>query len=258
MILPKQSSLLHLAISSIILIPNLADNAHLATAAMRREIGVVAEYEPPKGIGAPPTVPGGSRSGKKCDQDANVSQPGLTPIIPDASLANGLGLTVSENPQFFVYVPQTLAGSVEFVLKDEEEKDLYRANLPINGKAGIVGLSLPTNTVKLEVGKNYHWYFSIICNPRNRRKDLTVDGWSRRVEMPANLVDKLKSSSERDRANLYAQNGIWHEAVSTLAEERRKAPNDSELAAEWKKLLESAKVKEIGDVPFTVTQLEGE
>lgn len=256
MIQPKQVSLVQLAIFSGILISDLAYNLLLATAAMNREIGVVAEYEPPKGIGAPPTVPGGSRSGK-CDRDANVSQANLTPIIPDPSLANGLGLTVSENPQFFVYVPQTSAANAEFVLKDEEEKDISRANFSINGKAGIVGLSLPGNSVKLEVGKNYHWYFSIICNPRNRRKDITVDAWSRRVEMPANLADKLKSSSERDQADLYAQNGIWHEAVSILAEERRKAPNDSELAVEWKKLLESAKVKEIGDFPFTFTQLEG-
>lgn len=235
----KQASVVLLGIFSIGLSPDLACNALALTAAVQGEMSVIAEYKPPQGIGAPPTSGGGTR-GNKCEQDKEILPPALTAIRPDSSLANGLGWTGLESPQFFVYVLPTAARSAEFVLKDEQENDIYRTKFAINGRPGIFSVSLPKNSVKLEVGKNYHWYFAIICNPNNRRKDVSVDGWSRRVEIPASLAGQLNNVGERDRSKLYAQNSIWHEAVATLAEERRKAPNDPVLAAEWKNLLESA------------------
>lgn len=250
----KSASLVNLALFCIALGSNLYAPL-LATEAIHGQMGVVAQYRPPRGLGAPPTKGGGTRGGR-CEQDSNIQPPFLTAIKPDEALEYGWGQTVSERPQFFVYLPPTAAESAEFVLKDERENDIARTNLAINGKTGIVGWSLPSNSPKLEVGKQYHWYFSVICNPNNRRKDVSVDGWTKRVEMSATLAAKLQNAAERDRSTLYAENEIWYEAVASLVAEYQKHPNDAELATAWQKLLESGKVNGISKVPFNFTQLE--
>ncbi|MCL1465104.1 DUF928 domain-containing protein [Argonema galeatum] len=215
----------------------------------------VAEYVPPKGLGVPPTGGGGTRGGS-CSQDKENTGLPLTALMPALeSSGDNWGLTVEANPQIFVYVPNTSARTVELALKDEDEKDVYRTNLPISGEAEIVSLTLPKNSVNLEVGKSYHWYFSIICNSKNRRRDVSVDGWTKRVEMDSTLA-QIEKATPRDRANLYAKNGIWHEALASLSQLQRENPNDSALAEDWKKLLESAGLKEFDRFPVTLINVE--
>ncbi|MBW4682952.1 MAG: DUF928 domain-containing protein [Microcoleus vaginatus WJT46-NPBG5] len=221
----------------------------------------VADYKPPKGLGAPETVGGGTRGGK-CEQDEKSSGPLLSALMPDLIPDTAeYGVTVSESPQFFVYIPETSARMAEFVLKDENENDLYRSqNIPISGQSAIVSVSLPKEQIKLEPGKNYHWYFSVVCNPDNRRKDIFVEGWTRQTKLSSDVASQIQKVAPQERAKLYAEAGIWHEAVAILAELRRENPDDSALAQEWQTLLESAGLKQMAelpvDLPITVTVLE--
>jgi hypothetical protein len=222
---------------------------------LRPGVVMVAEYIPPRGLGAPPAAGGATRSGS-CPAVKENKGPLLTALMP-VSAETQLGLTVAAYPQFFVYVPETSAQTAEFVLKDENENDVYRTTFPISSQAGITSVSLPKTVAPLEIGKNYHWYVSIVCNPKNRRHDAFVDGWTRRIELSATLASELEKATPRDRADLYGKAGIWHEAISTLAQLRGEAPNDAKLAAEWKKLLESAGLKQIADLPITLSVSQG-
>lgn len=215
----------------------------------------VAEYIPPAGMGTPPTSGGGTRSplSVSCPEDKENKGQYLTALVPTLTPSTNLALTVAAHPQFFVYMPETSARTAEFVLKDENENDVYRQTLSISGSPEIVNLSLPKTVAPLKIGKNYHWYFSLVCNPGNRRRDVYVDGWSQRTELSPNLAVQLQKATPSDRPNLYAQAGIWHEALSTLADLCREAPNAPTLAAEWKKLLESAGLKQIADLPIVLT-----
>lgn len=217
------------------------------------ETGAIAQYIPPQGLGAPPATAGGTRSGSCPEVKENSKSQSLTALIPTLASSAKLGLTVAGHPQFFVYVPETAAKTAEFVLKDENENDVYRTTFAISGERGVVNFSLPKNIAPLEIGKNYHWYFSVVCNPRNRRRDISVDGWSRRIKLNSTLANELQRVAPHDRPKLYAQAGVWHEALSELAQLRREAPHDLTLATEWKKLLESAGLKQIADSPITLT-----
>ncbi|MBD2181468.1 DUF928 domain-containing protein [Aerosakkonema funiforme] len=213
----------------------------------------IAQYVPPKNLGVPPeTASGATRSGS-CSRDEQSTSILLTALIPSLNKDDNWALTTAENPQMFVYVPQTSARMAEFALQDEDGKDVYRTTFTISGAAGIVSFSVPKNAVKLEKNQNYHWYFSIFCSDKNRRQSSTVDGWIRRVELNSlrpNLANELEGVGEKERSQLYAQNGVWYDALATLAELRRDDPNDTALAQEWKKLLESAGLKELGDFPI--------
>jgi len=198
------------------------------------------QYQPPFGIGAPRrTEPGGTRSpGSSCP----IAGKPLTALVP----TNRFGVTVAAYPTFFVYVPALLPQmsprEVEFVLKDTNDDELYKATFKTSGRPGIVTLNLPTQAglSPLEVGEDYKWSFSVICQADERSKDITVEGWVRRVELNPTLNTQLKQASLQRQVELYAEAEIWQDALATLVQLRRNNPSDPAVAAEWAKLLSAA------------------
>lgn len=181
----------------------------------------------------------------------------LTALLPKTNL----GWTVSEYPTFYWYVPTLPPRTVEFVLMDDNDQEIYKATFLYNGRSGIISLSLPENAglPPLEEGKYYHWYFSIICRPQHRDTDIFAEGWIQRVAPSASLTDRLaQSRTERDRAAAYAEAGIWHEAITTLAELRRMEPTDKELAEDWRELLQALPAPEPPLLPLNYLDLLAE
>jgi hypothetical protein len=160
---------------------------------------------------------------------------------------------VAAYPTFFFYIPETSATTVEFVLLDEANGNkLYETMFTLTGKPGIFSLSLPTNKTlpPLEIGKNYHWYFSVVCDPEDRAGDVYVDGWVQRVEPSSVLVGELDKASPGEQVALYQKHQLWHETLTTLEKRRRLSPNDSVLAREWANLLRAAGLSEIAQEPL--------
>ncbi|MBD0345323.1 MAG: DUF928 domain-containing protein [Coleofasciculus sp. Co-bin14] len=199
----------------------------------------IKQYQPPINIGAPRRVQGGGTRapGSSCQMDGKP----LKALIP----GNRFGVTVSPYPTFFVYVPAlSLENSprVEFVLEDMEGNTIYSSSFKTSGSSGIISLSLPNQggLSPLEVGKDYKWSFSIICQSDERSQDITVEGWVRRVEVSPMLKTRLAQASRQTQVELYAEAEIWHDALATLVRLRRTNPNDSALTATWTRLLQSA------------------
>lgn len=213
----------------------------------------VAQYIPPADIGVPDGRSSGGSRGGKCELDESIPGPPLSALVP----AEGQWrLTVEGRPEFFVYIPQSSAQTAEFVLKDANQKNVYRTTFPLSGKAEIIRIILPQNVSALERGKKYYWYFTVFCNSQNRRSNPFISEWIQRTEIKSPNAVQIEKASLLDRANFYAKNGIWHDALTTLAESRRQNPNDATLVNEWKKLLESAGLQEFSNVPITLLNLE--
>lgn len=173
----------------------------------------------------------------------------LTALMPETNL----GLTFSLYPTFFFYIPPTSAQTAEFVLLDEETEDtVYTTTFNISGLPGTVSVSLPSDKTlpKLKIGKNYHWYFSVICDPQERSGDAYVDGWVQRVTPNSTLISELKTASPLERLAIYTNADIWFERLTTLAELRRLNPNDPNLAAQWANLLRSVGLDKIAQEPL--------
>lgn len=172
----------------------------------------------------------------------------LTPLVPE----NQIGRTVSEYPEFFFYLPETEAQIAEFVLEDENGNQIYQTNLNINNSSGVIGVSIPTNknVSPLQLGKNYRWSVALICDDKDRSADVFEKSIVRRVEVSADIRSQLEKANPRLKAIIYAQTGIWQDALSTLVTARRANPNDAALAADWKILLDSVNLGEIVDEPI--------
>ena len=200
--------------------------------------------QPPEDIEAPPprrvrSVRGGC---------ASSSPLNLTALVPK----NKIGRTVSDYPTFFFYLPQTDAELAEFILQDENSNVIYQQDLTIKNLSGVIGVSIPANTnlPPLEVGKNYTWKFTVVCDPDDRSSDQLESGVVRRVELSADILRELENADPRQKTVIYAQNGIWQDALSNLAAARRANPNDPDLAADWESLLDSVTLGAIAKEPI--------
>ncbi|MCY7383854.1 MAG: DUF928 domain-containing protein [Microcoleus sp. CAN_BIN18] len=195
------------------------------------------------GLGSPsqPTTRGGCSIKDQKNKD-------LIPLLPK----NKIGRTVSEYPEFFLYLPQSEAKVAEFVLQDDKGKQIYQTTLNINNSSGVIGISLPTNknVSPLQIGKNYSWSIALICDDKDRSADVFKRGIVRRVEVSADIRSQLQKAEPRLKAVIYAQTGIWQDALSTLVAARRANPNDVDLAADWKILLDSVNLGEIAAEPI--------
>ena len=179
---------------------------------------------------------------------ATSTQVNLTALVPK----NKIGRTVSDYPTFFFYLPQTEAELAEFILEDESGNQIYQQDLTIKNLSGVIGVSIPANTTvpPLEVGKNYTWKFSVVCDAQDRSSDQLESGIVRRVELSPDILRKLENADLPQKTVIYAENGIWQDALITLAAARRANPNDTDLAADWESLLDSVKLGEIAAEPL--------
>lgn len=203
------------------------------------------DFKPPK-VGAPENRKGGASRGSSCSSNRNS----LKALLPESNI----GLTVEKYPTFFVYIPPISTQLAEFELYEGNKNStiIYKTRFILPKTTGIFTFSLPNNNTlqPLEVGKSYHWFFSIICNPEDRSEDIYIEGWVQRIVPSPALVSQLAKAAPRDRPALYAEAGIWHETMTTLAELRYSRPQDSTLVTDWEELLKSVGLSKFAKEPL--------
>lgn len=196
-------------------------------------------YTPPSDIGLPGRREGGGTRGCWRSNTIAATNDRLTALAP----AQNFGYTLSDYPTFFVYVPQFYAENAvasQFILSDENDNELYRATFQTTRTSGIISLSLPANAnlPPLELGKNYHWSFALVCDADDPSADVVVDSWIQRVEPTASLTSQLQQASLEQRPSIYAQQGIWYDAINSLATLRSRSGGPVP-ASQWVNLLNS-------------------
>jgi hypothetical protein len=162
-----------------------------------------------------------------------------------------LSKSATSHPSFWFYLPYTLtpARSAEFMLQDQTGKEIYQSTLTESGdKPGVVGFDLPSTAPSLEVGKRYHWFFTVSCG---QEASVHVEGWVERVALNSSLQRQLEQARPQEKFALYRQAGFWQEAITTLAQLRRQKPDDAALKIEWTNLLKSVDLEAIASEPIT-------
>jgi hypothetical protein len=216
-------------------------------------IAALAQQYVPRDRGLPGRREGGGTRGDCLrSASANPTRPTtLTALMPDKNL----GLTTSDTPTLFWYVPENAASAAEFILMDENDSEVYKARFRVTGEAGIISLSLPEEAglPPLAVGKDYHWSFALICSTQETSDNsgiIYTEGWIQRIEPDAQLQARLASAAEPDRAAIYAEAGIWQDAIASLAAQRRTQPTNAEVTTRWNKLMESVGLTTISNQPL--------
>ncbi|MFB2917667.1 MULTISPECIES: DUF928 domain-containing protein [Aerosakkonema] len=196
------------------------------------------QYNPPN-RGVPKTTVGAGSRG--CTQSIPIS---VALLVPN----DHNGQTVSGHPTFLWYVSDKTSVPIQFSLVEPGvSKPLYLQQMSVE-KSGIVQVQLPKELPALEVGKKYRWSVSLICDSNRPSNNVFVQSWIERVSPSAELTQKLAavqtgySSAQtlREQARVYAQAGIWYNALEDLARSYTANPNDPSISADFMSLLEQA------------------
>ncbi|UBF23759.1 DUF928 domain-containing protein [Kovacikia minuta CCNUW1] len=194
--------------------------------------------------GAPSSTTGGATRGGVC----SAGNKALLPLVPQQQV----GLTFSDRPSFFLYMPPSPNQTAEFLLLGNDDTEVvYQTTFSLPTKAGIVRFDLPTDAPALQVGKQYHWYVTLICDTaKGPSGNPSVEGWVERTEPSSQLAKAIKAAKPANRPALYAEAGVWHETVTTLADLRRRDPNNPKLLGDWKELMKSVGLDSVAAEPL--------
>ncbi|MBD2771818.1 DUF928 domain-containing protein [Iningainema tapete] len=224
---------------------------------------------PARIVFVPPKIPprlstiSGRRGGMGSRNNCPAVEPALTALVPlqaqnskqknTSDAGNVGGLTTSERPTFWFYVPytQNLTASAEFIVQDMESKDVYRGAIALPPKAGVIGVSIPSNIAPLQVEQTYHWYFKVRCTEQKTATvPIYVKGYIHRVNLDAGVMQQLQSSVDpRQKMAIFAQLGIWFDALTMLAQLRLTNPNDASTANDWQSFLQSVQLERFAKAP---------
>lgn len=203
--------------------------------------------KPPVNRGAPTDRRGAGTRGE-CPA-VSMAPTGIMPTVASNNTQFVIGNTATEYPTFWYYIPYNAEKihSVKFAIVDEKENLLTKEPIPVNisGTPGIISFTLPKTEQPLKPGQYYHSYLLIDCNPQSRSEDTAIEGLVQVVAPSSEFTKRFQAATEREKVNLYAQQGYWQDAITTLGELRRRQPQDTSLTEDWKALLNSVTLGDI-------------
>lgn len=228
----------------------IAQSFNLNSFVTQDSTGTIFFNPPPDDEKPDKTTGAGSRNDRQCSQDAQnysaqtpSSQPALQALVP----TDNYGLTFSERPTFWVYIPNTSAKQIVLSIKEEGIKHHSQIFLPNTGVSGIIGLKLGESSQPLEIGKNYQWAVVMVCGDKPNPNDPVITAWVKRVAQSQQLDSSLNLL---EQAILYGKKGMWYDLLTTLAQARQLQPEDSKLIISWAELLSSVELKAIATKPL--------
>ena len=172
--------------------------------------------------------------------------------------------TTAAHPTLWFYMPYTKNQAIPVDLTVVDDDSLAIVIPPISvqlpSKSGIMAVRIPSSAPALEMGKRYRWALTINCaSGANTSDKMQVEGVIVR-EAPSDVaIAELATAKGVQKAVIYAENGFWQDALTTLAELRQKNFADPTLKSDWQSLLESMmllgsskefKPEELVDQPF--------
>ena len=192
------------------------------------------DYTPPKNVTTGTRIDGDGGSRGKGEK-----LPSLYVLAP-----NHTALTTREQPSLFWY--QTAAANTHFELTLTEPKNPKPLLKVATDKAdgGIHRVSLAKHNVTLKPGVSYKWTIAWVPDPANRSQDVIASGAIQRIEPDAKLTAALADAKGLEKAAVYAQHGIWYEALETVSNEIDAAPKNKDLHAQRAALLDQAGLKD--------------
>jgi hypothetical protein len=180
----------------------------------------VVRFRPPTGGATSVRVTGGSRG------------TGADVVVLDVLAPDQIGTTTQEQPSLFWYQSKPANARFELtLLQDNKVKPLVQVQIERAAAAGIQRLKLSDHGAKLVPGVEYQWVVALVTDADNRSKDLVASGVIKRIEPTAELKEKLSKADPAALAGIYADSGIWYDALAAVSDRIDADPKNEAL---WK------------------------
>ena len=203
--------------------------------------------EAPSGVNAPtyrpplPNAPisrlGGQKRGIPGDSLA------LAVLTPEKS-----GLTIQEQPSLYWFLSQLTTYPIELTLtQDDSVEPILETRLSPPTQPGVQRIHLANYSVRLKPDVEYRWFVTAVPDAGSRSKDVLAGGLIQRIEPSANLRARLSQAGVAQAAFIYAEEGIWYDAISAISDMIDAAPNDSLLRRQRASLLKQVRLQEVAE-----------
>jgi hypothetical protein len=248
----KPSHLNHFFLRTILLITtaSLVNLPQLVIAQTHQNSSVqpTIYYDPPTPDPPNQGEPGGRGQGggqRGCDVVA------LVPLTQATNQASAWGLTTSDRPTFWFHLqrPKSVVSdiNVELSLQQQDQPGTNAQTdltLP-KVQPGVISFTTP---MPLEVNQSYQWSLKVYCN--QDEQFVQARGSIRRVNLSSAAQQQLKTTKNPvEKAVIYARNGIWFDALTTLANQVQTAQDRNAIAA-WRDLLNQVNLGTSASAPI--------
>jgi hypothetical protein len=204
-----------------------------ATPAPKRSL---LKYTPPKNAAAGARIDGDGGSRGTADKD---KLPSLFALTPSHS-----ALTIQPQPTLFWYQTGGSETKLELtVVEPKNPEPVLRVRAEGSPKAGIHRLPLARYGAVLKPGVTYKWTIAWVPDETNRSLSVVAGGAIECVAADPKLVTAVNEAKGVDRAAVYAQNGIWYDALETISNALESDLQSKELRRLRADLLEQAGLK---------------
>ncbi len=175
-------------------------------------------YQPPR-RGAPGGRVGGGTRGP------SPGLPLLYALVPDH-----VAVTAEKQPPLVWYLSKATSFPLEFtVVEAMGVEPILEVALSSPTDAGIHILSLAQYDLRLETGKTYQWFVSLIPDPARRSKDIIAGGMLEVKRLPENIAEAVKQATPQDATKLLAKAGFWYDAMGVISHGIQANPTDRAL-----------------------------
>ena len=202
-----------------------------------------ASVEMPVYIPPPRGTPGGRVGGSSRGLDGGLNDrlPGLSVLAPDHT-----GLTVQEQPSLYWYLSKSTTYPIELtVIDDQTIQPLIERRMSGPVQPGVQRVRIADYGRRLSPGVPYRWSVAVVVDPESRSKDILAGGFIQRIALPEALRAQLAGAGKARVPFIYAEAGLWYDALAALSELIEAAPHDMLLRRQRAALLEQVQLAEI-------------
>ena len=160
-------------------------------------------------------VPGGRVGGaSRGTPNATIALPIIDLLAPDGHA----GLTTNTTPTLYFFVSQPITSPTQFTISAATRPNpIIEVNIPAPRGAGIYSIRTADYHVRLEPGVLYTWSVSVVLDPKARSRDIVASA-SLMCTAPDPTLEAALAAQTSRRAGLFAQAGLWYDAVAAAAE----------------------------------------
>ena len=192
-------------------------------------------YKPPL-RGAPGGRVGGGTRGT-AGRDLFV----LSVLAPDHK-----ALTATEQPSLYWYISGDTSLPVEIAVSDPNATEpLLEKTIPGPVTRGVHHINLAEYGVKLAPNVAYRWSVTVVPDSNRRSRDILSSGVVERVAPPSELTVKVTGARKEQLPGIYAEAGLWYDALAAMSALVAGAPTDASLRQQRAALLAQVGLPEI-------------
>jgi hypothetical protein len=129
------------------------------------------------------------------------------------------GLTTSAAPTLYFYVSRRVTYPTRLTISAPgQPAPIIETNIASPQAAGIYAIRLGDYRVRLDPGVVYTWSVSVILNPSAPSRDIVASASLLRILPDPNLDAAVHATPSTRRAVLFADAGLWYDAVAAAAD----------------------------------------